>query len=411
MHRTLIVPTAQQSSATELPYPDEYFDAVFTDPPYYDNINYSALSDFFYVWLKRSLGDIFPELFTTYLTPKSKEAIANPSRAESAEEARKFFEDMLKKAFKEIARVLKPNGMAIIVYTHKSTSGWETLINSLLEADLVPIASWPIHTEMKSRLLAKGNAALASSIYFVCRKLKRVETGWFSEVKEEIKKYLQDRLEQLWKEGISGADFFISAIGSAIVVFGKYREIKDFQGNRITSVKLLEYVREVVTDYAVRQILHNGIAEELSPLTRFYILWRWSYAEARVHFDDARKLAQSTGVDIEKELGRGFIKKEQEYVKVLGPQDRKLEDLEDSQELIDILHKSLLLWKTGMKEEMKKLLASSGWGTKESFYRTAQAISETLPKESQEKKLLEGFLSGKDRLISEVKNTGQRGLF
>ena len=264
---------------------------------------------------------------------------------------------------------------------------------------------------MKSRLRAKESAALASSIYFVCRKLKRVETGWFSEVKEEIKKYLQDRLEHLWNEGISGADFFISAIGSAIVVFGKYREIKDFQGNRITSEKLLEYVREMVTDYAVHQILHNGISEELSPLTRFYILWRWSYGEARVHFDDARKLAQSTGVDIEKELGRGFIKKEREYVRVLGPQDRKLENLKDSQELIDILHKALLLWKMGMKGEMKKLLASSGWGTKESFYRTAQAISETLPKESQEEKLLDGFLSGKDRIIFEVKDTEPRGLF
>ncbi len=411
MYKKLIIPTVQQSSATELPYPNEYFDAVFTDPPYYDNVPYSYLSDFFYVWLKRSLGDIFPDIFASYLTPKGKEIVAYSHDKGGLEEGKRYFEDMLKKAFKEIARVLKPNGIAVIVYTHKSTSGWETLINSLLEAGLVPTASWPIHTEMKSRLLAKGNAALASSIYFVCRKLKRVETGWFSEVKEEIKKYLQDRLDQLWNEGISGADFFISAIGSAIVVFGKYKEIKDFQGNRITSEKLLEYVREVVTDYAVHQILHNGIAEELSPLTRFYILWRWSYGEARVHFDDARKLAQSTGVDMEKELGRGFIKKEQEYVRVLGPNERKFEELEDPHELIDILHKALILWKSGMKGEIKKLLANSGWGIKESFYRIAQAISETLPNDSQEKKLLDGFLSGRDRIISEVKELSRRGLF
>ncbi|MDQ7082682.1 MAG: hypothetical protein Q9N34_06805 [Aquificota bacterium] len=188
---------------------------MFTDPPYYDNVPYSYLSDFFYVWLKRSLGDIFPDLFASYLTPKGKEIVAYSHDKGGLEGGRRYFEDMLKKAFKEIARVLKPNGIAVIVYTHKSTSGWETLINSLLEAGLVPTASWPIHTEMKSRLRAKESAALASSIYFVCRKLKRVETGWFSEVKEEIEKYLQDRLEYLWNEGISGADFFISAIGSA----------------------------------------------------------------------------------------------------------------------------------------------------------------------------------------------------
>ncbi len=409
--KNILLPTVQQSSATELPYPDEYFDAVFTDPPYYDNVPYSYLSDFFYVWLKRSLGDIFPDLFASYLTPKGKEIVAYSHDKGGLEEGKRYFEEMLKKSFTEIARVLKPNGIAVIVYTHKSTSGWETLINSLLEAGLVPTASWPIHTEMKSRLRAKESAALASSIYFVCRKLKREKTGWFSEVKEEIKKYLQERLEHLWNEGISGADFFISAIGSAIVVFGKYKEIKDFQGNIITTEKLLDYIREVVTDYAVHQILHNGIAEELSPLTRFYLLWRWSYGEARVHFDDARKLAQSTGVDIESEMGKGFIKKEQEYVRVLGPQDRKLENIKDSQELIDILHKTLLLWKMGLKGEMKKLLANSGWGTKESFYRTAQAISETLPQESQEKKLLDGFLSGKDRIISEVRNSGRGGLF
>ncbi|KUK03199.1 MAG: hypothetical protein H5T93_03940 [Pseudothermotoga sp.] len=132
---------------------------------------------------------------------------------------------MLKKAFKEIARVLKPNGIATIVYTHKSTSGWETLINALLDSGLIPTASWPIDTEMKARLLAKGNAALSSSKYFVCRKMERKETGWLNEVKDEIKKHITKKLEKLWEEGVSGADYFIAAIGSAIEIFGKYKKI------------------------------------------------------------------------------------------------------------------------------------------------------------------------------------------
>jgi len=106
----------------------------------------------------------------TPLTPKSKEIVAYSHQEGGFEAGKRYFEEMLKKSFKEISRVLKPNGIATIVYTHKSTSGWETLINSLLESGLVPTASWPIDTEMKSRLLAKGTAALASSIYFVCRK-------------------------------------------------------------------------------------------------------------------------------------------------------------------------------------------------------------------------------------------------
>ncbi|MGC9079019.1 MAG: hypothetical protein ACP5I9_09750 [Candidatus Kapaibacteriota bacterium] len=402
--KKLYLPQVKQASATELPYPDNYFDAVFTDPPYYDNINYAELSDFFYVWLKRSIGDLYPELFLTPLVPKSKEIVSNPIRHRNEKEAKKFFENMLKKSFQEIHRVLKPNGIATIVYTHKSTSGWETLINSLLESGLVPTASWPIDTEMKARLRAKESAALASSIYFVCRKMERKEIGWLNDVKEEIKNYIAKKLNQLWEEGISGADYFISAIGSAIEIFGKYKSVVDYEGNEIIAEDLLEFVREIVTDDTVRKILHNGIAGELTPLTRLYILFRWTFGEAKVEYDDVRKLAQSTGVSLEKEWNKGFIKKEKEFIKILGPQDRKFEELEDAQEMIDILHKVLLLWKVGKKDEIKNVLKDTGLGLSEAFYKVAQAISETLPNESQEKKLLDGFLSGKERLKDEIKS-------
>lgn len=399
-----------QSSATSLSYPDNYFDAVFTDPPYYDNVPYSYLSDFFYVWLKRMVGDLYPELFSTPLTPKSKEIVAYTNNR-TWEEAKVFFEENLKKSFQEIYRVLKPNGITTIVYTHKSTSGWEVLINSLLDSGLVVTASWPIDTEMKARLRARESAALASSIYFVARKMEREKTGWLNEVKEEIKKYIYQKLERLWQEGISGADFFIAAIGSSIEVFGRYEKIMDYEGNIIRADKLLDFVRDIVTDYAVRQILHNGIAGELSPLTKLYLLHRWTYQEAKVHFDDARKLAQSTGIDLAKEWNKGFIRKEKEFIRILGPQERDLKEVKNN-ELIDVLHRVLILWKDGGREEMKKVLADSGWGNKDAFYRVAQAISETLPIESREKKLLDGFLSGKEKILSEMKDKPiQRRLF
>jgi adenine-specific DNA methylase len=158
------IPKITHSSATSLPYPDNYFDAVFTDPPYYDNIAYSHLSDFFYVWLKRSIGYLYPELFSTPLTPKSQEIVVYSNIEGGLEVAKKKFEDDLKKSFQEIYRVLKPNGITVIVYAHKSIDGWETLINSLLDSGLVITAAWPINTEMQSRLRANESAALASSI-------------------------------------------------------------------------------------------------------------------------------------------------------------------------------------------------------------------------------------------------------
>jgi adenine-specific DNA methylase len=402
-----------QSSATNLPYENNFFDSIFTDPPYYDNVPYSYLSDFFYVWLKRTVGHLYPDLFSTPLTPKSNEIVAYSNIEGGFEAGKLFFEDMLKKSFQEIYRVLKPDGIAVIVYAHKSTEGWETLINSLLDSGLIMTGAWPLNTEMQSRLRARESAALASSIYIVTRKMQRQPTGFYNEVHEELKQHLNHKLEQLWQEGIGGGDFFIAAIGSAIEVFGKYEKVMDYEGNIIRADRLLEDVRRIATDYAVRQILHNGFSGEISDLTRFYVLYRWNYGEVKVQFDEARKLAQSCGIDLVVEWNRsGFISKEKEFIRVLGPQDRKLEELEGSSKLIDVLHRVLLLWEKSKRSEMVSLLQESGFGRSEAFYRVAQAVSESLTLESKEKKLLDGFLAGRERLKEEVKKEHvQRRLF
>ena len=281
------------------------------------------------------------------------------------------------------------------------------MINALLDSGLVISASWPIHTEMKARLRAKESAALASSIYFVARKTKRTETGWLNEVKEEIKRYIHEKLERLWQESISGADYYIAAIGSAIEIFGKYEKVMDYEGNLIRADKLLDFVRDMVADYAVRQILHNGIAGELSPLTKFYILWRWTYQESRVLFDEANKLARSAGIDLKKEWNKGFIRKEKEFITILGPHERDLGEVKRSPELIDVLHRVLVLWKED-REKMKDVLAETGWGQKDSFYRVANAICRTFPKESKskEKQWLDGFIHGREILLHEMATRG-----
>jgi len=206
---------------------------------------------------------------------------------------------------------------------------------------------------MKARLAAKETAALASSIYMACRKRTESKTAYFNEIKPQIEERVREKLDQFWNEGIDGSDFFISAIGPAMEVFGKYESVEKLSGEKVTAAELLDFVRKTVSEYALTKILKDpqlgGIDEE----TRFYLLWRWTYNGAKVPFDDARKLAQAIGVEITEQWGNGFIKKDKEFISVLDAKDRGRKFLEkltnpsswtSNPHLIDVLHACLLCW-------------------------------------------------------------------
>lgn len=393
------VATVLHGSATELPWPDNFFDAVLTDPPYYDNVPYSDLSDFFYVWLKRSIGDLHPDLFATPLTPKSQEMVADASKAGGMEEAKKRFEEMLTQAFRQIHRVLKPEGIAVIVFAYPKTEAWEAVIRAAINADLYLTASWPIHTEMQARLRAQESAALASSIYMVCRKRTTSEVGEFPKVRREIEERVRQKLQQFWDEGIRGADFFMSAIGPAVEAFGKYARVERVSGEPVEIPELLGYVRKVVSEFALERILKSAQLGGVDVPTRFYLLYRWTYNHARVHFDEARKLAQGVGVELTTlwESG-GLVEKQKEYVRVPMPLERakdpRFAKTTHFATMIDALHRAVWLWE---KNEQKKLQEhlSATYGGNEAFWQVAQAIAEVLPEGDKEKQLLQGLLYGR----------------
>jgi adenine-specific DNA methylase len=397
-----------QSSATSLPYPSNHFDAVITDPPYYDNVPYSYLSDFFYVWLKRTIGDLYPDLFATPLTPKSEEIVAYSYGEGGFEEGKRFFEKMITKAFQEIYRVLKPEGIAYIVFAYKTTEAWETIINSLLKSGLVLTASWPVHTEMKERLRAQESAALASSIYMVCRKRTKEETAYFNEIKEKIKQRVREKLEQFWEQGISGADFFVSAIGPAVEVFGQYSKVEKLSGEEVSTKELLEYVRKVVSEFALERVLKKADLGGIDAQTRFYLLWRWTFGNAKVLFDEAVKLSRSLGVELIELWDKGgLVRKEKEstkvFIRVLNPMERAKDEafLKKTKftSMIDVLHYVLILWERGEKEKIKQVLNETGYARNELFWQTAQALSEILPEGDKEKQLIQGLLYGRGDYI------------
>jgi putative DNA methylase len=419
-HLTSIPPADSQSAssavvqgtATDLRWwPDNFFDAVLTDPPYYINVPYADLSDFFYVWLKRTIGDLYQELFATPLTPKSEEICQmqhwDPQRY--AEKTKEWFEKMLTKAFSEIHRVLRPDGVAVIVFAYPRTDAWEAVINAILNAGLYMTASWPIHTEMQARLRAQESAALASSIYMVCRKRTKSEVGEYPQVRKEIDERVRQKLTQFWAEGIRGADFFMSAIGPAVEAFGKYVRVEKLSGEPVTVTELLEYVRKVVSEFALERVLGSAQLGGLDTPTRFYLLYRWTYNHARVPFDEARKLAQSVGVELERLWGEGgLVQREKEYVRVPTPLQRakstNFTRKTKFETMIDALHYAVWLWDQNERKRLLDHLLKT-YGSDEIFWQVAQAIAEVLPEGDEEKRLLQGLLHG---WRSPQKDTQQR---
>jgi putative DNA methylase len=401
--------TVLHGSATTLPWPDDFFDAVLTDPPYYDNVPYSDLSDFFYIWLKRTICDLHPDLLSTPLTPKTGEIVWHQRHGDTYEAGKTFYEQMITEAFREICRVLKPNGISVIVFAHTSTEGWETVINALIDAGLYLTASLPIQTEMGARVRAQENASLASSVYMVCRKRVDDKVGSYRDVVEEMRQEIPKALERFWETGISGADFLQSAIGPAVAIFGCYKNVVKQDGTQVSVNELLEEVRRIVVDYALKRVLERIGADAqamggIDPVTRFYLLWRWTFggSKVKVPFDDALRLARPTGVELaEARSQRGVLRAEKDKVRVVGPQDRASDrrflDQNRYTTVIDALHRAVIAWQVSDSATLAQLQAM--YGNSQVFWWVAQAIAEVLPQDDEERKLLHGFLQLRQRSI------------
>ncbi|MFA0748445.1 DUF1156 domain-containing protein, partial [Fervidibacter sp.] len=367
--------SAHLGSATSLPFPDKHFDAVIIDPPYADNVPYADLSDFFYVWLRRTVGDLYPEAFRWTLTPKDEEAVVNPARFGGGKRgeqiAQAHYQRLMQKSFEEIYRVLKPEGMAVVMFTHRSTEAWERLIQSLLDAGLYPTASFPVHTEMESSTHQRGKGAIQSTILMACRRRpENAPIGWYAQVRAEMEQVIPQRLKEFWDAGIRGADFFISAIGPSVGVFGRFRKVMRPDGREVSVGELLDEVRTIVTSFALERL---GLSRLDEP-TRFYVLYRWAYGGDELEFDEANKLAKSVGAELDRlQEQQRLIKRDGSVVTLLTfterwqektCQGRWMHALENGTVAqlpeIDQLHIALGFWRRGETDMLAGFLRQAG---------------------------------------------------
>ena len=410
-HSVFLTPSAahiSQGSADALPMADSTCDIVLTDPPYYDAVPYSALSDFFYVWLKRTVGDLVPAAFRTPLTPKRQE-IVEQRRHKLLKDRKdsRAYEEMMAKAFSEMCRVMREDGLLCVMFAHKTTAAWETLISALFKSQFVVCSSWPIHTEMKTRMVAMGTAALASSVTLVCRKRPHdAGTALWDDVRQDLQSVAQERLDFFWNQRIRGADFFISAIGPALSVYGKYERVTKLSGEEVTVGQFLDEVRSLVSNYALAKILktkHKGI---IDPESQFYVVWKWSYADAKVPADESFKLSQALRLNSESLWDKtGVLEKSSENVQAMPVSKRiKIKNLGEPTtdgapaSLIDVLHRMCAFREKNDTPGMVEFLSRSGQANNHSLWLVAQAVSEILPDGDKEKQLMQGLLNQKDGL-------------
>jgi adenine-specific DNA methylase len=401
------------SSGDKSQFPDKHLTAVITDPPYYDAIAYADLSDFFYVWLKRTLSSDFPLNFATPQTPKNEECTAlKHHRNNDRNQAKKHFEEKLNQIFDAIEH--QTSDLVSIMFAHQSTEAWTTLCNSILGARMNITGSWAIDTEMANRTIGLAGAALESSVTVSCRPSQRSGYGEYKSVKKEVEKTVSREVDELYRLGFRGADLLTACFGQAVSEFGKYEKVEKADGSEVTVAELLEMARES----AFNALLKGFDGDDF---TKFYIGWLQLYSFAESEFDDAAKFSR-VGLSINvAELFTEHILIKNGNKQTLGTFEERIKankNLGDRANnfLIDLVHRAMALYKGNNRTALLQFIGKMAAQPESNFWRVVTSLCEVLPAGSEDHKQALGLLTNKDSLIRESKTvqtatTTQTNLF
>ena len=395
---------------------DASIDAVVMDPPYYDNVMYAELSDFFYVWLKRTAGHVFPELFRRQLTDKENEAVANPAKFQGMKGARALagqdYKERMAAIFAECRRVLKSDGIMTLMFTHKATGAWDALTKGLIEAGFVITASWPINTEAEGSLHIKDKAAANSTIFLVCRPRVRdpfmvrdePELYW-EDVEPRVASAVRSRVREFQEAGIAGVDLYLASFGPALEEFSRHwpikrgtpREVPAERRRRRQQVLLEEewdpyaatpedalgVARREVKRWRLEQLTHLKANADLDPATAFFVL-AWDAFKAPVFsYDEGLRLARAVGVDLDSDVVGRLAEKKGSDIRLwdsarraaqgaLGPAD-------GSRGMIDAIHHAANLARLRSLDAARELLATALVDQDPRFFASLEAVLEVLP--------------------------------
>ena len=315
-------------SADMLDLTDDSVDCVVMDPPYYDNVMYAELSDFFYVWLKRTAGLLFPEAFSDVLTDKDREAVANPAKFKGEKGGAKNlagrdYQERMAAIFTECRRVVKPHGVMTVMFTHKASGAWDALATGLVKAGFVITASWPINTEAEGSLHIKEKSAAKSTVFLVCRprevQAENADAVYWEEVEPKVAAAVRERVGEFQEAGITGVDLYLASFGPALQVFSeswplrrgraiqKPRDLvlfpdEEFDPYAVRPEDALDAARREVKRWRMEQLATVKRQHHLDPLTEWYVLAWDAFKAPRFPVDEALKLARVVGLDFDREV-------------------------------------------------------------------------------------------------------------
>ena len=441
-------PTVSCSSAISI---QGQFDVIITDPPYYDAIPYSDSMDFFHVWLRRSTHGLSPEMdaaFCESLGPKWNQDVSDGELIDDAsrfggdkERSKQNYEDGMARSFRSCHAALQPDGRLVVVFANKHPDAWETLVAALIRAGFVVDGSWPIQTEMSNRTRSLGSAALASSVWIVCKKRPLARPGWDNTVLTEMRDNITQQLRDFWDAGIRGPDFVWAATGPALEAFSKHPVVKKANDpNQLMSVsEFLRAVRRMVVDFVVGRVLTRDgqeAATGLDDVTTYYLLHRHDFGMEEAPIGGCILYALSCNLsdtalvnqhDLLAQSGKGAASDEddppEDEEETGGGTKVKLKPYNRRQgrnlglgapggrpaPLIDQVHKLMHLWRAGDQVKVDDYLDTRGLQRNALFNQLLQALIELAAAGSDERAILEA-LSNHAAARDDVQAPRQRAL-
>ena len=351
---------------------------ISSDPPYYDVVPYADLSDFFYVWMRRSIGSIYPAIFNTLLVPKTQEMVADHFRHGSKEKAKQFFEDSLIQVFKRVNQINDKDYPVTIYYALKQTetdesdqvasTGWETILEGLIQSNFSIYGTWPIHTESSGRIRATGSNALASSIVLVCRpRPADAPKASRRQFLNELKRDLPQALKLLQQGNIAPVDLAQASIGPGMAIYSKYAAILESNGTSMGVRTALQLINQILDEFLTEQ---EG---EFDSDTRWALTWFEQYQFNEALYGNAETLSKAKNTSIQGMVEAGILEAKAGKVRLLKREDLKTDwkpekdertpVWEITQHLIHTLDKNgetgaaELLAKLGNKADLAKELA------------------------------------------------------